>query len=214
MTLRHVFTRPGLWHVVGARSCCWPCSGLVAARPAAERADDRPAARRLAVVPACWRRSPCWLLMLVTGHAARVDRPGRLGRRSRDEHFHFSGQVRVRPAVGAVRDPVVRAVRHDRGVRQPVHAPRARLSTASSCSTLFLLGMVVASLAGTIETLFAGWELVGLSSALLVAFFQERPAPVQERPVGLDGLPGLGRRVPAGRRGAAPLDAAKATSTS
>jgi NAD(P)H-quinone oxidoreductase subunit 5 len=43
---------------------------------------------------------------------------------------------------------------------------------------LFLLGMVVASLAGTIETLFFGWELVGLSSALLVAFFQERMAPV------------------------------------
>src|SRR5262249_29835461 len=47
---------------------------------------------------------------------------------------------------------------------------------------LFMLGMVVASLAGTVETLFAGWELVGLSSALLVAFFQERPAPV---PTGL-----------------------------
>ena len=44
---------------------------------------------------------------------------------------------------------------------------------------LFLLGMVVTSLAGTIETLFSGWELVGLSSALLVAFFQERPAPVR-----------------------------------
>jgi NAD(P)H-quinone oxidoreductase subunit 5 len=43
---------------------------------------------------------------------------------------------------------------------------------------MFLLGMIVASLAGTIETLFAGWELVGLSSALLVAFFQERSAPV------------------------------------
>jgi NAD(P)H-quinone oxidoreductase subunit 5 len=43
---------------------------------------------------------------------------------------------------------------------------------------VFLLGMVVASLAGTIETLFFGWELVGLSSALLVAFFHERPAPV------------------------------------
>ena len=42
---------------------------------------------------------------------------------------------------------------------------------------IFVLGMVVASLAGTIETLFAGWELVGLSSALLVAFYQERPAP-------------------------------------
>src|SRR5436309_15615948 len=31
---------------------------------------------------------------------------------------------------------------------------------------LFMLGMVMTSLAGTIETLFAGWELVGLSSAL------------------------------------------------
>jgi NADH-quinone oxidoreductase subunit L len=45
--------------------------------------------------------------------------------------------------------------------------------------SLFLLGMVLTSLAGTIETLFTGWELVGLSSALLVAFFQERPAPVR-----------------------------------
>jgi NAD(P)H-quinone oxidoreductase subunit 5 len=42
---------------------------------------------------------------------------------------------------------------------------------------MFLAGMVLAILAGTIETLFAGWELVGLSSALLIAFFQERPAP-------------------------------------
>lgn len=44
---------------------------------------------------------------------------------------------------------------------------------------LFVVGMVLASLAGTIETLFAGWELVGLSSALLVAYFQERPAPAR-----------------------------------
>jgi len=43
---------------------------------------------------------------------------------------------------------------------------------------IFLLGMIITSLAGTIETLFAGWELVGLSSALLVGFFHERPAPV------------------------------------
>jgi NAD(P)H-quinone oxidoreductase subunit 5 len=42
---------------------------------------------------------------------------------------------------------------------------------------LFLLGMVMAAASGTIETLFTGWELVGLSSALLVVFFQERPAP-------------------------------------
>lgn len=45
--------------------------------------------------------------------------------------------------------------------------------------SIFVLGMVVTSLAGTIETLFSGWELVGLSSALLVAFFQDRPAPAR-----------------------------------
>ena len=42
---------------------------------------------------------------------------------------------------------------------------------------VFLLGMVTASLSDTVETLFAGWELVGLSSVLLIAFFQERPSP-------------------------------------
>ncbi len=44
--------------------------------------------------------------------------------------------------------------------------------------SVFLLGMVLATAAGTIETLFIGWELVGLSSTLLVAFYQERPFPV------------------------------------
>jgi NADH-quinone oxidoreductase subunit L len=44
---------------------------------------------------------------------------------------------------------------------------------------LFALGMTMTSLAETIETLFTGWELVGVSSALLVAFFQERPWPVR-----------------------------------
>ncbi|MCI0455994.1 MAG: hypothetical protein L0Z62_03315 [Gemmataceae bacterium] len=44
---------------------------------------------------------------------------------------------------------------------------------------LFLVGMLLTSLAGTVETLFFGWELVGLSSALLVAYFQERPAPAR-----------------------------------
>ena len=47
------------------------------------------------------------------------------------------------------------------------------------CYALFTLGMVATSLAGTIEVLFLGWELVGLSSALLVAFFHERPSPVR-----------------------------------
>jgi len=45
--------------------------------------------------------------------------------------------------------------------------------------SLFVLGMIVTSLAGTIETLFAGWELVGLSSALLVAYYHERHGPVR-----------------------------------
>jgi NADH-quinone oxidoreductase subunit L len=44
---------------------------------------------------------------------------------------------------------------------------------------VFLLGMILASLSGTIETLFLGWELVGLSSALLVAFYQERSGPAR-----------------------------------
>lgn len=44
--------------------------------------------------------------------------------------------------------------------------------------SLFLLGMIATTLAGTIETLFSGWELVGLSSALLVAFYHTRPSPV------------------------------------
>lgn len=44
---------------------------------------------------------------------------------------------------------------------------------------IFLLGMIVSSLAGTIETLFFGWEFVGLSSALLIAYFHERINPVR-----------------------------------
>jgi NAD(P)H-quinone oxidoreductase subunit 5 len=45
--------------------------------------------------------------------------------------------------------------------------------------SLFMAGMTISALAGTIETLFFGWELVGLSSALLVAYFHERQAPVR-----------------------------------
>jgi NADH-quinone oxidoreductase subunit L len=43
---------------------------------------------------------------------------------------------------------------------------------------MFVTGMLLVALAGNIEVLFIGWELVGLSSALLVGFFHERPAPV------------------------------------
>ena len=37
------------------------------------------------------------------------------------------GEVRLRPALGAVRHPLVRPLGDDRGVRQQVHAPRARV---------------------------------------------------------------------------------------
>src|SRR4029450_7284822 len=43
---------------------------------------------------------------------------------------------------------------------------------------MFVTGMLLVSLAGNVAVLFIGWELVGLSSALLVAFFHERPAAV------------------------------------
>src|SRR5919108_2806107 len=41
---------------------------------------------------------------------------------------------------------------------------------------IFVTGMLLVALAGNVAVLFVGWELVGLSSAPLVAFFQERPA--------------------------------------
>ena len=43
---------------------------------------------------------------------------------------------------------------------------------------MFVTGMLLIALAGNVEILFVGWEFLGLSSALLVGFFHERPAPV------------------------------------
>jgi NAD(P)H-quinone oxidoreductase subunit 5 len=43
---------------------------------------------------------------------------------------------------------------------------------------MFSTGMLLVALAGNVAVLFVGWEAIGLSSALLVAFFQERPAAV------------------------------------
>jgi NADH-quinone oxidoreductase subunit L len=43
---------------------------------------------------------------------------------------------------------------------------------------MFALGIELVAIAGSIEVLVAGWELLGLSSVLLVAFFHDRPAPV------------------------------------
>jgi NAD(P)H-quinone oxidoreductase subunit 5 len=44
---------------------------------------------------------------------------------------------------------------------------------------LFVSGLLVTTLGNSIELIYAGWELVGLSSAMLIAFFHERAAPVR-----------------------------------
>jgi NAD(P)H-quinone oxidoreductase subunit 5 len=43
---------------------------------------------------------------------------------------------------------------------------------------MFVTGMLLVAVAGNVTVLLVGWEFVGLSSALLVAFFHERPASV------------------------------------
>jgi NADH-quinone oxidoreductase subunit L len=45
--------------------------------------------------------------------------------------------------------------------------------------TLLGAGVEVVVLGGSIDVAFFGWELVGISSALLVAFFHDRPGPVR-----------------------------------
>jgi NAD(P)H-quinone oxidoreductase subunit 5 len=44
---------------------------------------------------------------------------------------------------------------------------------------LFAFGSLLAFAAGSFDLLAAGWELVGITSVLLIAFFQFRPAPVE-----------------------------------
>jgi NAD(P)H-quinone oxidoreductase subunit 5 len=44
---------------------------------------------------------------------------------------------------------------------------------------LFAFGSLLAFAAGSFDLLIAGWELVGITSVLLIAFFDQRPAPVE-----------------------------------
>ena len=44
---------------------------------------------------------------------------------------------------------------------------------------LFAFGSLIAFAAGSFDLLVAGWELVGITSVLLIAFFQQRTAPVE-----------------------------------
>ena len=43
----------------------------------------------------------------------------------------------------------------------------------------FLFGLVMVVMAGSIDVLFAGWEIVGISSFLLIAFYRHRAQPVR-----------------------------------
>jgi NAD(P)H-quinone oxidoreductase subunit 5 len=44
---------------------------------------------------------------------------------------------------------------------------------------LFACGSLLAFSAGSFDLLVGGWEIVGITSVLLIAFFQQRPAPVE-----------------------------------
>ena len=44
---------------------------------------------------------------------------------------------------------------------------------------LFTFGALLVFTAGSLDLLVAGWEMVGLTSVLLIAFFHERPEPVE-----------------------------------
>lgn len=43
----------------------------------------------------------------------------------------------------------------------------------------FIFGMQVLVFSGTLDVFFAGWEIVGISSFLLIGFYRERRAPIQ-----------------------------------
>ncbi|MBL7664123.1 MAG: hypothetical protein JNM93_03235 [Bacteriovoracaceae bacterium] len=45
--------------------------------------------------------------------------------------------------------------------------------------SLFLCGLYLLALAGTLDLFFAGWEMVGLSSFMLIAFYRDRTRPVK-----------------------------------
>ncbi len=150
--------------------------------PLTERATDR--ACRVFILLGLLATLAVFVVMLVTGDRHLVVNLGNwvsLRHDSGDEHAHYHFAVKfefdrlsVPLAVlsytlcGTIAAFAVRYLHREPGYN--------RFFMQFS---LFLAGMVTASLADTIETLFTGWELVGLSSALLVAFFRDRAAPAR-----------------------------------
>ena len=140
-------------------------------------------------------------LMLATDRRHVADRPGRLGRHPA---LPLLGEVRLRPAVGALRHPVVRAVRHDWGVRQPLLAPRARVQPLLRAVRRVPRGHGRDGAGGhdrdLVHRLGTGWAVVRTAGRVLPG--AARAAP--ERAARLGRLPRVGRRPAAGRRGDAP----------
>ena len=174
-TIEHVMTFLGVDRHRLAPPADARAGGQLAAGPEARASGTTTLISRRGRSRACWRRSRSWLPCWSWGRGTCRSSWG-TGWSSPDQ-YHFS----VKFVFDRLSVPMAilsfTLSGHDRRLRQPVHAPGRGYNRFFVLYTLFVLGMVVTSLAGTIETLFAGWELVGLSSALLVAFFQERQAP-------------------------------------
>ena len=179
-THRHDCERPA--HVAGARRRRI-AGRAVRACSAARRSLNRP-------LPERWTGSLAGSSMTIC--VRRACRGARRLRRDRNGH----APPLVRRMVGVSRrrhrDRIPRrstVARRSRRSRRPLPASSRRfridICTGSPgynryfvLLAMFVTGMLLVALAGNVEVLFIGWEFVGLSSALLVAFFHERPAPV------------------------------------
>ncbi len=64
---------------------------------------------------------------------------------------------------------------------------------------LFAFGSLLAFAAGSFDLLVGGWEIVGITSVLLIAFFQQRPAPGGKRAARFRGVSRLRHRIAGGR---------------
>ena len=156
---------------------------LVAAGPDARRGARRPS----------WstRRSSSGLLAAVAVLALDADRRARGTSRSTwatgssiPRPLPLLGQVRLRPAVGAVRDPVVRPVRARSGRSPPGTCTASRATTASSSSTRSSCWAWWSTVAGghhrdAVHRLGAGRAVVGAAGGVLpgaAGAGAERPA--------------------------------------
>ena len=174
--------------------------------------DTTTRAVQVAVISGLLAAVAILIAMLAMGTRHVTIEPGELGRDP--PALPLLDQAPLRPAVGPDGHPVVHPGGHDRRVRQQVPPSRARLQPL-----LRALCPVPAGdggrLAGRddrdpVHRLGAGRALLGTAGRLLPGTSRAGP----ERPVGLDQLPGLGRRRSCWPRWPCTTCGARATSTS